>query len=329
MEHSFNVQFAQKYGIEEAIIVHNFYFWLRKNIANEKHLHNGRYWTYNSNNAFTKLFPYINKTKIFRVLKHLEEEGLLIKGCFNQDARDRTLWYAFSDNGIETLKSFGYDMVDFKMTNCIVQNEICTVQNEPTIPYIKHTDNKQEEKEDNKLSSQKKFNFKQALLDLGIAENIANDFLLVRKNKKATNSETAFNRIKSEIEKSGLSANDCITIAVENSWQGFKSEWVNKTKTQGKTDFFRGYTPQKISDRADDYLRTLKVDIKFEQDGVKYLKDDTFISNGKRYYRNKFGSLVEVPIGLVARPNENWEYNKNNMAWVQDERTMTTNDFMF
>lgn len=156
MEHSFNVRFAEKYGIEESILVHNFYFWIRKNIANDKHLHNGRYWTYNSNNAFTKLFPYINKTKIFRVLKHLEEVGLLIKGCFNQDARDRTLWYAFSDNGIETLKSFGYDMVDFKMTNCIVQNEICTVQNEPTIPYIKHTDNKQEEKEDNKLSSQKK-----------------------------------------------------------------------------------------------------------------------------------------------------------------------------
>lgn len=154
MEHSFNVQFAQKYGIEEAIIVHNFYFWLIKNVANEKHLHNGRYWTYNSNNAFTKLFPYINKTKIFRVLKHLEEEGLLIKGCFNQDARDRTLWYAFSDNGIETLKSFGYDMVDFKMTNCIVQNEICTVQNETTIPYNKHTDSIKE-KEDNKLSSQK------------------------------------------------------------------------------------------------------------------------------------------------------------------------------
>lgn len=196
------------------------------------------------------------------------------------------------------------------------------------IDYRHKRDGINKEKEDNKLSSKKKFCFKQALLDLGVCESVVNDFLLVRKNKKATNSETAFNRIKNEIAKSGLTANECITIAVEHSWQGFSAEWVNKTRTQGKADFFRGYTPQKISDRADDYLRTLKVGIKFEQDGVKYLKDDTFISNGKRYYRNKFGNLVEVPIGLVARPNENWEYNKNNMAWVQDERTMTTDDFM-
>lgn len=325
MEHSFNVQFAQKYGIEEAIIVHNFYFWLRKNIANEKHLHNGRYWTYNSNNAFTKLFPYINKTKIFRVLKHLEECDIILKDNFNTSVWDKTLWYSFSDHGLCELYAFGYDVTDFGKMNHRDN------QSETTIPYSKHTDNitDNKEKEDNKLSSKKKFCFKQALLDLGVRESVVNDFLLVRKNKKATNSETAFNRIKNEIAKSGLSANECITIAVEHSWQGFNAEWVNKTKIQGKADFFRGYTPQKISDRADDYLHTLKVDIKFEQDGVKYLKDDTFIREGKRYYRNKFGSLVEVPIGLVARPNENWEYNKNSMVWVQDERTMTTDDFMF
>lgn len=324
MEHSFNVQFAQKYGIEEAIIVHNFYFWLRKNIANEKHLHNGRYWTYNSNNAFTKLFPYINKTKIFRVLKHLEECDIILKDNFNTNVWDKTLWYSFSDHGLYELYAFGYDVTDFGKMNHRDN------QSETTIPYSKQTDSitDKKEKEDNKLSSQKKFCFKQALLDLGVCESVVNDFLLVRKNKKATNSETAFNRIKNEIAKSGLNANECITIAVEHSWQGFSAEWVNKTKTQGKIDFFRGYTPQKISDRADDYLRTLKVGIKFEQDGVKYLKDDTFISNGKRYYRSKFGTFVEVPIGLVARPNKNWEYNKNNMAWVQDERTMTTDDFM-
>lgn len=324
MEHQFNTEFAKKYGIEEAIIIHNFYFWLRKNLANEKHLYDGRVWTYNSNNAFVELFPYINKTKIFRVLKNLDEQGIILKGNFNSSVWDKTLWYAFSDDGIGEISACGYDVTEFRKMNHREK------QSETTIPYSKHTDSitDNKEKEDNKLSSQKKFNFKQALLDLGVCESVVNDFLLVRKNKKATNSETAFNRIKNEIAKSGLTANECITIAVEHSWQGFSAEWVNKTKTQGKADFFRGYTPQKISDRADDYLRTLKVGIKFEQDGVKYLKDDTFISNGKRYYRNKFGTLVEVPIGLVARPNENWEYNKNNMAWVQDERTMTTDDFM-
>lgn len=150
MEHSFNVQFAQKYGIEESILVHNFYFWIRKNIANDKHLHNGRYWTYNSNNAFCSLFPYINKTKIFRVLKKLCEENIILKDNFNTNVWDKTLWYAFSDKGIAELSDCGYDINDFVKMNHRDN------QSEPTIPDNKLTDSKQEEKEDNKLSSQKK-----------------------------------------------------------------------------------------------------------------------------------------------------------------------------
>ena len=52
----------------------------------------------------------------------------------------------------------------------------------------------------------------------------------VRKAAKATNTETAFNRIKHEIEKSGLSANECITIAVSRSWRGFQADWVTNMR---------------------------------------------------------------------------------------------------
>lgn len=138
MEHSFNAQFARKYGIEEAIIVHNFYFWLRKNAANDKHFYDGRVWTYNSNAAFVKLFPYINKTKIFRVLKNLDELGIIAKGNFNETLWDKTLWYSFTDKGIEELKMCGYDVIDF------VKMNHRDSQSEPTIPYSKHTDSKEE-----------------------------------------------------------------------------------------------------------------------------------------------------------------------------------------
>jgi hypothetical protein len=96
-----------------------------------------------------------------------------------------------------------------------------------------------------------------------------------------------------------------------------------------QADLFSGYSPRKVSERAKDYLRTIKVGVAFEKDGVTYLKDDTFIQEGKRYYRNKFGLLIEVPIGLVARPNEKWEYSKKTMVWVQDEQTITVDDYMF
>lgn len=196
------------------------------------------------------------------------------------------------------------------------------------IDNIQKRDSINKEKEDNKLSSKKKFNFKQALLYLGVSEDIANDFLLVRKNKKATNSETAFKRIASEIIKSGLTANECITIAVEHSWQGFKAEWLNNIKPSRKNDFFNSYTPNKISNSATEYLSNLKVDIQHEANGVKYLADGTYIENGKRFYRNKFNRLIEIPIGLIARPNECYEYNRNMMVWVQDENTKSIDDML-
>lgn len=154
MEHQFNVGFAELYGIEEAIIIHNLYFWIMKNIANNVHEHNGRHWTYNSNVAFVELFPYMNKTKICRVMSHLEKEEIILKDNFNKDGRDRTLWYAFSDKGLDVIKECGYDIS--KMSRCTIQNELCTIQNEPPLPYSKQTDNKHKEKDIDKSISQKK-----------------------------------------------------------------------------------------------------------------------------------------------------------------------------
>ena len=71
-----------------------------------------------------------------------------------------------------------------------------------------------------------RFDFKKSLLEIGVSPQVAEDWLKVRKTKKAANTETAFKRIQEEIELSGLSADECITIAVERSWQGFKAEWV-------------------------------------------------------------------------------------------------------
>lgn len=71
-----------------------------------------------------------------------------------------------------------------------------------------------------------RFDFKKSLLEIGVSPQVAEDWLKVRKAKKAANTETAFKRIQKEIELSGLSADECITIAVERSWQGFKAEWI-------------------------------------------------------------------------------------------------------
>lgn len=73
----------------------------------------------------------------------------------------------------------------------------------------------------------KKFNFKKALIDIGVSESVANDWMEVRKKKKASNTETAFNAILEEIKKANINPNQCITEAVARSWQGFKASWIN------------------------------------------------------------------------------------------------------
>ena len=72
----------------------------------------------------------------------------------------------------------------------------------------------------------RQFDFKNSLIEIGVSPEVADDWMQVRKAKKASNTETAFKIIKNEIDKSGLSANECITIAVARSWQGFQADWV-------------------------------------------------------------------------------------------------------
>lgn len=96
--HYFNVGVAQKYGLEESIIIQNLYYWIEKNEANKKHFHDGRYWTYNSIKAFSELFPYWNEKHIARLLSKMEQNGIIITGNFSTDPRDRTKWYALPES---------------------------------------------------------------------------------------------------------------------------------------------------------------------------------------------------------------------------------------
>ena len=56
MTHHFDIDTAQELGVTGAILIANFQFWIAKNVANSKHFHDDRHWTYNSVKAFSKLF---------------------------------------------------------------------------------------------------------------------------------------------------------------------------------------------------------------------------------------------------------------------------------
>lgn len=134
MEHHFNVQVAQQFGIEEAIIIHNLFHWISKNAANEENMFEGLYWTYNSIKAYSSLFPYLSETKVKRVFKSLEENGIIVKGNFSDDKWVRTNWYSFPFDTLNYLQNVGYDVHWVKTTLSIGSK--CTngeCQNDPMI----------------------------------------------------------------------------------------------------------------------------------------------------------------------------------------------------
>ena len=110
MIHSFNIKLATNFGIEKAIIIHSLYFWVCKNAANDTHLHDDRYWTYNSAKSLSLLFPYMSAKKIWRVVDDLIKDDILIKGWFNESPFNRTAWHTFSDYGLSVLVDSGYDI---------------------------------------------------------------------------------------------------------------------------------------------------------------------------------------------------------------------------
>ena len=101
MDHSFDVNEAVMYGVEKAVILHNFRFWLTKNMANNHNNIDGYYWTYNSATAFAKLWPYLNAKKISRLLKELEVSGALVTANHNKAGYDRTKWYSMPEFAVK------------------------------------------------------------------------------------------------------------------------------------------------------------------------------------------------------------------------------------
>ncbi|QGH73822.1 hypothetical protein [Vibrio phage vB_VhaM_VH-8] len=101
--HHFDVEDAMKYGVEKAVVLANIRFWLNNNKNKDLSAvkHDGYYWMYNTAKDMSNVLPYFTQSKVQRLLKQLEDDGVLIVGNYNKVKYDRTKWY--------TLSEFTYD----------------------------------------------------------------------------------------------------------------------------------------------------------------------------------------------------------------------------
>ena len=73
------------------------------------------------------------------------------------------------------------------------------------------------------------FDFKKSCIDYGFKSELVIDWLKVRKNKRLTNTETAYNKFIKQIELNGADKNEILEKCIEKSWGGFESDWYTKS----------------------------------------------------------------------------------------------------
>ena len=96
-----------------------------------------------------------------------------------------------------------------------------------------------------KNSNTAKFDFMSSLIEQGTDPVIANEFMQVRKAKKAFNTETAFKALLREIKASNKDFGYIIQLCVESSWSGFKNAWLKNSNEPKKiqADLKKDITP--------------------------------------------------------------------------------------
>jgi uncharacterized protein YdaU (DUF1376 family) len=73
-----------------------------------------------------------------------------------------------------------------------------------------------------------------------VDQRIWDDFILIRKNKKAPLTEAAWNGIVREANKAGFTLNAALQEICERNWTAFKADWVNKAKPVVQLNGFEG-----------------------------------------------------------------------------------------
>lgn len=81
-----------------------------------------------------------------------------------------------------------------------------------------------------KKESKEIFSFKNALMDFGFEKKLIEEWLKVRKTKKATNTETAFKKFIKQVQDTNAPINEILELCVVKSWAGFETEWFFKEK---------------------------------------------------------------------------------------------------
>lgn len=253
MTHSFNTTLAERYGIDEAILIEHIYWWIHKNDCEEIEdmIHEGKVWCRSTAKGFAKYIPYMKPDKIWRKLKKLEGHVLLV-GNFNRQALNQTLWYTFTDEFKKELDDLNYDFENFKNANLKNEKSYNSIINNP----INIEDNIKENKKTLSKDNSKDDLFEKFWADFG------------RKGSK-TNALKEWNKLKAKQKEIVLNKVSDYILFCKRS---------NRAKKDASSYLHQEYFNQEWNQIPDYYQPNEH--------------DDKRISKFKRYMCEKFPDLI-------------------------------------
>ena len=210
--HHFDVEDAIKYGVEKAVVLSNIRFWLNNNKNKDLSAvkHDGYYWMYNTAKDMSNVLPYFTQSKVQRLLKQLEDDGVLIVGNYNKVKYDRTKWY--------TLSEFTYD------ENCSTQTPELNIGIEDIEQPI------QDSKTNTKTNNKEKIKLE--------IENLNAEYkvLISQKIKDLTNTTNEYQRemienTYKELEKDKTNRIEQLQKLLEQQQEDLDTEKIKRLKT--------------------------------------------------------------------------------------------------
>ena len=126
----------------------------------------------------------------------------------------------------------------------------CATNQEPI------TNNQEPDKEKNTAPAKRARSYSSAdLVAFGVDAQVADEFLAIRKRKRAPFTAVALEGFQREAVKASMTLDAVLRKCVERGWQGFEAAWVEKDLTAGR----KAPAPENFKEKA--YVGTDEADI--------------------------------------------------------------------
>lgn len=168
-----------------------------------------------------------NKSKVRRFLKVLESDSMIVTKNESKTTRLTVCKY-------DSYQSIGNDNETIMKRKRNADETLATPNNNDNNINNENNENNKEKKDD-------VFNFRKSLIDLGAKEELVIDWLKVRKTKKASNTQTAFNSFVKQLELSKKDINYILETCIVKSWSGFKNDWLKNATTNNSVSTKEDY----------------------------------------------------------------------------------------